>query len=192
MLAAAAGRDDVAAVVALTPLVDGIAAGRYALTTHRPSAVLRSAVDGFRGWLSVRFGGQPVMMPVVGRPGERAAIALPGCYEGYLAIAGPTWRNETDARIGPELGVHRPARYAAQLRCPLLVQIIDFDGIAPPHAAAKAAFHGQGGGSALPVRPFRCLAWPGVVRHDRRAPGPLLAPPRASRITGSHCCVAAS
>ena len=31
VISAAAGRDDVAAVVALTPLVDGLAAGRHAL-----------------------------------------------------------------------------------------------------------------------------------------------------------------
>ena len=43
VLAAAAHRDDVAAVVALTPLVDGMAAGRHALPA--PRAVEHAAVD---------------------------------------------------------------------------------------------------------------------------------------------------
>ena len=43
VLAAAAGRDDVAAVVSLTPLVDGLAAARLAMKHHAPSAMLRSA-----------------------------------------------------------------------------------------------------------------------------------------------------
>src|SRR3954447_6568369 len=38
VLSAAAGRDDVAAVVALTPLVDGRAAARLALKHHAPAA----------------------------------------------------------------------------------------------------------------------------------------------------------
>ena len=105
VFAAAAGRDDIAAVVALTPLVDGMAAGRHALAFHKKSAMLRSTVAGFRSKV-----GQPVMMPVVARPGELGALTLEGCLEDYLAIAGPTWVNEIDATVGLELGNHRPAR----------------------------------------------------------------------------------
>ncbi|WKN48223.1 alpha/beta hydrolase [Nocardioides sp. Arc9.136] len=138
VLAAGAGRDDVAAVVALTPLVDGLAAGRLALAHHKPSAMLRSTVEGFRS----RVAG-PRMMPVVARPGELGALTLDGCYEDYLAIAGPSWRNEVDATVGLELGGHRPGRHAKDVTCPLLVQIADFDRSAPPHAALKAAFEGR-------------------------------------------------
>jgi pimeloyl-ACP methyl ester carboxylesterase len=138
VLAAAAGRDDVAAVVALTPLVDGMAAGRHALAFHTKSSMLRSTVAGFRSKL-----GRPVMMPVVARPGELGALTLDGSMEDYLAIAGPTWRNEIDASVGLELGGHRPGRSAADVRAPLLVQIADFDRSAPPHASAKAAFAGR-------------------------------------------------
>ena len=46
VLEAAADRDDVAAVVSLTPLVDGLAAGRHALASHKPSEMLRSTVAG--------------------------------------------------------------------------------------------------------------------------------------------------
>jgi len=43
VLAAAAGRPDVAAVIALTPLVDGIAAARHAMSSHKPGVMARSA-----------------------------------------------------------------------------------------------------------------------------------------------------
>ncbi|WP_182524876.1 alpha/beta hydrolase [Nocardioides dongkuii] len=135
VLAAAAHRDDVAAVVSLTPLVDGLAAGRHAMAHHKPSAMLRSTLAGVRSRVA-----SPVMMPVVARPGELGALTLEGCLEDYLAIAGPTWRNEIDAAVGLELGGHRPAKQAAHVRAPMLVQIADFDRSAPPHAAAKAAF----------------------------------------------------
>lgn len=160
VLAAAAHRDDVAAVVSLTPLVDGPAAGRHALAHHRPSAMMRSTVEGMRSRI-----GRQRMMPVVARPGELGALTLDGCLEDYLAIAGPTWRNEIDAAVGLELGNHRPGRSAKHVRAPMLVQIADFDRSAPPHAAAKAAFAGR-----AQVRHYPCDhfdVWPGKPWHAR-------------------------
>lgn len=159
VFAAAAGRDDVAAVVALTPMVDGMAAGRLAMKHHAPSAILRSTVAGVRSRVSGLRGGEPVTMPIVARPGEIGALTLPGQYEAYLALAGPTWRNEVDAAVGLELGGHRPIKHAKELRCPLLVQIADFDHSAPPRAAAKAAEAGR-----AEVRHYPCDhfdVWPG-------------------------------
>ncbi len=140
VLEAAADRDDVAAVVSLTPLVDGLAAGRHALASHRPRELLRSTAVGIRSKVGTAVGRSAVTMPVVGRPGELAALSLDGCYEDYLALAGPTWRNEVDASVGLELGNMRPARHADRIACPVLVQVADFDRSAPPHAAGKAAF----------------------------------------------------
>ena len=160
VLSAGAHRDDVAAVVSLTPLVDGMAAARLALKHHAPSSIARSTVAGFRSRIKAATGREPELMPVVGRPGEVAALSLPGHYEAYLAIAGPTWRNEVDASVGMELGGHRPAKAAKHLSCPLLVQIADFDRSAPPHAAAKAAFNGR-----AEVRHYPCDhfdVWPGT------------------------------
>ena len=176
VLAAAAHRDDVAAVVSLTPLVDGLAAGRHALSHHRPSAMLRSTVAGVRSRV-----GASRMMPVVARPGELGALTLDGCLEDYLAIAGPTWRNEIDASVGLELGNHRPGRSAKHVRAPLLVQIADLDRSAPPHAAAKAAFAGR-----AEVRHYPCDhfdVWPGkpwhgpAARHQVAFLSRVLAPP---------------
>jgi len=159
VLTAAAGRDDVAAVVSLTPLVDGLAAGRLAAKHHKPTAMLRSTAAGVRSRVASARGGAPVLMPIVARPGELGALTLPGHYEAYLAIAGPTWRNEIDASIGLELGGLRAGKHAKQLRCPLLVQIADFDRSAPPRAAAKAAEAGR-----AEVRHYPCDhfdVWPG-------------------------------
>jgi pimeloyl-ACP methyl ester carboxylesterase len=140
VLAAAAGRHDVAAVISMVPLVDGLAAGRFALASHRPATLVRSTARGFRAALSRK---QPVTMPLVARPGQVAALSLPGYYEDYTSIAGPTWRNEVAATIGSEIATFRPGRLASQLQCPWLVQIADYDRSAPPQAAAKAAFRGR-------------------------------------------------
>jgi pimeloyl-ACP methyl ester carboxylesterase len=167
---AAAGRDDVCAVVSLTPLVNGAAAGRLAFAHHPVSAIAKSAAAGVRSRLAGKRGRPGRMMPIVGSPGEVAALALEGCYADYMAIAGPTWRNEIDASIGLELGGLRADRSAGQLRCPVLVQVADFDRSAPPHAAEKAAFDAR-----AEVRHYPCDhfgVWPGqdwfdaVVTHQ--------------------------
>jgi pimeloyl-ACP methyl ester carboxylesterase len=180
VLAVGADRDDVAAVVSLTPLVDGLAAARHALATHRPAELARGAAAGVRSRVAALRGRPPVTMPVVGKPGDVAALSLEGCYEDYLSIAGPTWVNEIDAGVTFELGRLRAGRAAGRLRCPLLVQIADFDRSAPPQAAAKAAFRGR-----AQVRHYPCDhfdVWPGkdwfdaAVRHQvaflRRALNP--------------------
>lgn len=159
VLAAAAGRDDVAAVVSLTPLVDGLAAGRHALASHAKRQILRSTLESLRSRV-----GSTRMMPVVAHPGELGALTLEGCYADYLAIAGPTWRNEIDAAVGLELGGHRPARHAKDVHCPVLVQIADFDRSAPPWAAAKAAFAAR-----ATVRHYPCDhfdVWAGKAWHE--------------------------
>jgi len=164
VLEAAADREDVAAVVSLTPLVDGLAAGRHALASHKPSELVRSTVAGVRSRASSALGRTGVMMPVVGRPGEVAALTIDGCYDDYLALAGPTWRNEIDASVGLELGNLRPTRFAERVAGPVLVQIADFDRSAPPQAAAKAAFKAR-----AEVRHYPCDhfdVWPGKPWFD--------------------------
>lgn len=136
VLAVAGSRNDIAAVVSVTPLVDGIAAAKSAVGQHSAATLLRSAVTGIRS----RIGREQHTIPIVGRPGELAALTVDGYYEAHLAIAGPAWRNEIDATVGTQLASYRPARYASRINCPTLVQIADFDRAAPPYAAAKAAF----------------------------------------------------
>lgn len=140
VLSVAAGRDDVAAVVSLTPLVDGAAAGRLALQHHTARHLARSTALGVRSRVAGRLGRTPSRMPIVARPGELGALTLPGAYEDYTALAGPTWRNEVDAAVGLELGAVKVGKDAADVRCPVLVQIADADRSAPPHAAATVAF----------------------------------------------------
>lgn len=140
VLEVAAGRDDVAAVIALTPLVSGPAAARAGMPLYETSTSARSAWHGLRARLAGALGQEPVRIPIVGDPEEAAVLALPGMKTDYLSIAGPTWRNEVDAGIVLDVVRHRPARFAHQLACPALFQIADFDRCAPPHAAMQAAF----------------------------------------------------
>ncbi|MFW0783897.1 alpha/beta fold hydrolase [Gordonia sp. CPCC 206044] len=136
----AAERDDVCAVIAAVPLVNGPAAGRLAYAEVGAAGIVSSTLSGIGSAVGARMGRGPTMMPVVGRPGERAALTSPGYLESYTAVAGPSWRNEVDASVGLEIGRMRADKHAADITVPALVQIADFDRAAPPHPAAKAAF----------------------------------------------------
>ena len=164
VLSAAAGRVDVAAVVAAVPLVDGLAAARYAFASYPARQIARSTALGVRSRVGRLRGHDPRLMPVVARPGEVGAFTLPGAYEDYHAIAGPTWRNEIAADVSLELGSRRPLKDAADVRCPVLVQIADFDLSAPPQASAKAAFKAR-----AEVRHYPCDhfdLFPGKPWHE--------------------------
>ncbi|MDL9936567.1 alpha/beta hydrolase [Gordonia sp. ABSL1-1] len=136
----AVDRDDIRAVIAMVPLVNGLAAGKHAYPQTGAGAMARSAVRGMSSAIGGKLGRRPIMMPVVGRPGERGALTAPGFYESYTAIAGPSWRNEVDAAVTTEVGGFRADQHGDRIRGKVLVQIADYDRGAPPHAAAKAAF----------------------------------------------------
>ena len=79
-----------------------------------------------------------------------------GAVSGHVALASSA---EVDAAVALELGSHRPVKRAKEVACPLLVQIADFDRLAPPHAAAKAAVKGRAEVRHYPGDHFD--VWPG-------------------------------
>lgn len=136
----ASRRSDIAAVIAVVPMVNGPAAARHALPLHTPRSLLRSTTTGWRSSARQLMGKSPATIPIVAQPGGFGALTAPGYYEAATALAGPSWRNEIDATIGTQLAAYRPGRRAKLITAPVLVQIADLDQAAPPHAAAKAAF----------------------------------------------------
>ena len=194
-VAVADGR--VAAVIAQVPNMDGRAAllnlARYAGPGHLARLVLAGIRD-----LAASLGGRPpVMIPLVGPPGSLGAMTTPDAEPGYLAIAGPSWRNLATARVALRTGTYRPGLQADRLPCPMLVQIADHDAIAPVKAAQDAAWRATGRAEVhtYPIghfdiysgEPFeraiadqlhflhRHLSAP-AARHTARARGPAVQP----------------
>jgi uncharacterized protein len=156
-----ADRADVAAVIAMTPLTSGLAAGRAAVAQTGVRKALSVTAAGVSSRVAQARGGAQKFIPVVSRPGEGGALALEGAYESYTAMAGPTWRNEIDSSVGFELGTIRATPAAKRLRARLLVQIADFDRYVPAHAVAKTAEAGRAEVHHYPCDHFD--VWPG---HD--------------------------
>mgnify|MGYP006318066773 FL=1 len=167
VLRVAAERDDVGAVIALTPLTSGLAVSRAAMTSRSVVTSLRWTLTGIKSRVAVGRGGAPTMMPLVAPVGEPGALALDGAYESYLSLAGPTWRNEIDSAIGMEVVGVRTTAAAKKLRCPLLVQIADFDQYVPAGAVAVTAAHGRAQVHRYPCDHFD--VWPGHDWFDKAA-----------------------
>lgn len=144
-VAVADGR--IAAIVAMTPAMDGLAA---LIAMYRHGGVRRLAplvANGLRDAFLALLGRRPHHIPLVGAPGTTAILAGPGALEGYTAMAGPTWRNEVCARVALEVAFNRPIRHASRLRTPLLVQVGEHDSVTPPassrRTAARAGTYGE-------------------------------------------------
>jgi pimeloyl-ACP methyl ester carboxylesterase len=127
------------AVVSQCPMMDGLAALRNLLAYAGPGPLLALTWRGISDLVLSMVGVGPRMLPIVGMPGTLAAMSTPDATPGFEAIAPPDWRNEVCARIALSVGIYRPGRKAALLRCPILIQICEKDSVAPAEAAEKAA-----------------------------------------------------
>jgi pimeloyl-ACP methyl ester carboxylesterase len=133
----------VAAAIAQSPGVDGVASSRSAMRHTTKGASLRLAVRIVRDLGRAATGREPLMVPLSGEPGTVAVLSTPDAIGGgeVLAPGGryPSWRQELAARSIPRLTRYRPARRAAAVRCPLLMVVCDEDQSALPEPAIKAA-----------------------------------------------------
>ncbi|MCK0176981.1 MULTISPECIES: alpha/beta hydrolase [Mycobacteriaceae] len=156
-----AERDDVAAVVAMTPMTSGLAVSRAAIEHRDVASALKWTALGVKSRIRVARGKDPVFFPLAARPGEPGALALDGAYDSYTAMAGPTWRNEVDSSVGMQVLSVRTTAAAKRLRAKLLVQIADFDRYVPAASVQKTAVHGRAIVHHYPCDHFD--VWPG---HD--------------------------
>ncbi|MEU4418701.1 alpha/beta hydrolase, partial [Nocardia salmonicida] len=136
-VAVADGR--IAAVVSLTPAMDGLSALLAMYRSGGLRRLLPLVAHGLRDLVGSWLGRRPHHLQIVGVPGDPAIMTGPGALEGYTAVAGPTWRNEVCARVALEVAFNRPIRFASRLRAPLLVQVGDADHVAPPAPARRTA-----------------------------------------------------
>jgi len=135
-----AARDPaIAAVVSLTPAVDGLAAVAQMAKTNELVYIARLLGQGLSDVSAALRRRPPVLAPIVGSPGQIAALNASGSFENMLAIAGPSWQNAMAARIFLSIGTYRPGRLGAKITCPVLMQIADHDQSAPAGAATRTA-----------------------------------------------------
>ena len=124
--------DPPAAVLALAPLVDGLAralATPPALSAWITPRAVRDAL------------GRHTLVPVTAQPGEHGAMTLPGEADGFARAVpeGSPWRNEISPGVFLSVATIRPVRLAPKIACPLWVGIGDRDISVSEKAAVRLA-----------------------------------------------------
>jgi uncharacterized protein len=133
-----AARDTkVAAVIAQTPFMDGMAM----VSVLGLSGMVRLTLPIMRDVARQFTGRQPYYVSIAGLPGQIAALPVKEAAEGYAMLLGSELRDRgmIAARALLLLPLYRPLRYASKVRCPLLIQVADHDTVTPMHAARRAA-----------------------------------------------------
>jgi pimeloyl-ACP methyl ester carboxylesterase len=139
----AARNPHLAAAIAQTPLADGQAATRKAISHQKPLALLGFTGRGLLDAVGALLGRRPRLVPLAGRPGTVAMLTTPDGLDGDRALNPgnryPDWQQAIAARSALRIGFYRPGRYASRVRCPLLVVVCDQDQSALAEPAVDAA-----------------------------------------------------
>ncbi|MDY7104946.1 MAG: alpha/beta fold hydrolase [Actinomycetota bacterium] len=116
---------------------------------HGPSAALASGVRPMAGLVpSVLRDAARVFtrrrrhyVAIVGDPGERALVTVPGARAGWESVVpdGHRFDNRVAAAAGLEMMVSTEARSAHRVSCPLLVCVSDRETLMSPRTVAKVA-----------------------------------------------------
>ena len=116
---------------------------RNALRHTTPWALTRLSARAAADTLGGLLGRAPLLVPLAGPRGTVASLTTPYSLNGAHALNPankyPHWQQSVAARSAIRVGFYRPARFAARIRCPLLVLAYDQDGVAPPAPATHAA-----------------------------------------------------
>ena len=141
-----------AGAIAQAPLTDGLAGAAMVPLRQSLRLIGLALVDR----LGSLVGRPPRYIAASAEPGQIAAVATPDAISG-LDLIRPTepadWQNRIAARSLLTIGLHRPARRAAKVRCPLLLVVAEHDTMAPTSASLRVAerapgaqlFRSQGG-----------------------------------------------
>lgn len=140
-LLVASRRRDVAAVVVQCPIVDGPA------TVHRGglASLLRVTPDVVVDAARRSVGMSPRYIPIVGKPGEHAAVTVAGAYEGWHHTGG-RFDNRVGASDVVTIAVTSAKRRARRIDAPLLVCVSRRETLMDPRHAddvARAAPRGE-------------------------------------------------
>jgi pimeloyl-ACP methyl ester carboxylesterase len=125
----------IAAVLSLTPAVDGIPVLGMIAKSAGVGKLVALTVAGLRD----RLGRRPYLLPAIGPADSPAVIAKDGALENFLAVTGPWWRNEIRARCTLDVARNRPVLGIRRITAPLLIQVGDLDTVVSSPAAARAA-----------------------------------------------------
>lgn len=138
-VAAAVADGKIAAVSSQGAMMDGVAALVNLIKQCGVGHALKLSAYGIADVVRGTLGLGRVTMPVVGHPGESAALTTPDSKPGYLRITPPEWKNEITTSWALTLAAYRPNTMTPRLPCPALFCIATGDVVVPPSAMEDGA-----------------------------------------------------
>ncbi|MFQ5630723.1 MAG: alpha/beta hydrolase [bacterium] len=139
VIVAAAKDQNITCVVAQCPWLDGLATARYAAKIVGIGRGLRLVMHGQRDIVRSFLGLSPHKIPIAGKTGSVAILPITEAYEAFATLAAQNFINEACARIVIRIDKYRPIKYAAKVRCPVLLQICERDEPLPIQSIDAAA-----------------------------------------------------
>jgi len=127
----AAKERNIASVVSVCPGLDHKASELMFRKRLGIRHFLRLFVHGQRDMMRARLGLSPHKIPIVGKPGTLAFLPVLDAYEGYSNLASKNFINEVCARVVLRSHGFNPIKYIQNVSCPVLIQICDYDSLAP-------------------------------------------------------------
>lgn len=133
----AAKDKNIACVSAQCPGLDGRVSSEMTVKRMGIGRFLKMVMHGQRDFFRSWFGLSPHKIPVVGKPGSIAGMNTQDAYDFFLKYAPRDYVNEVCARIILRGDKYRPVKYAKDVRCPVLLQICEYDNLIPKSAAEE-------------------------------------------------------
>ncbi len=126
----------IAAVISQVPHLDGLSTAMAA----GPEQNLRLGLAAWRDLVRMALRKSPHYVPIVGKPGELAAMTAPDAEEGVRKLYPQGYEPSKDvaARIFLKVGLYSPGRMAGKLTVPWLVQVASEDLTTPVRPAIRA------------------------------------------------------
>lgn len=139
----AARSTTLAAVIAQSPATDSLVTAPKVLSYEAPGDVLSFPLLALRDAIGGLLGRPPLLIPLAGPRGTVAMLNTPDAQQGDRALNPDNryadWEQTVAARSVLPLMMYRPARTAAQVRCPMLIVVCEGDQSVLAAPAIRAA-----------------------------------------------------
>lgn len=143
VIAVASREKDIAAVISQVPHLSGPATA----LANGPVQNVRLGNAAWRDLARMAMRRNPYYVPIIGKPGELAAMTAPDAFDGAKRLypEGFEPNERVAARIFLEVGLYSPGRLAKKLNMPLLVQAASEDLTTPVMPAYRTAMRASKG-----------------------------------------------
>ena len=137
VLSVAAQDKRVAGVVAQCPMLDGEATAKVTIKETGLWSSLKLIAHGLYDDLRGKLGLSPHYVPIVSQPGQLGMMTTQDADPGYRALMPDDFDNRLAARIAVHSGQYRPVNQVQDIRCPVLLQICDYETIVSTDTAQE-------------------------------------------------------